>query len=319
MFRDEFVESLDNRDIEYKLHSSDEEEINICCPFCLESGTTQDTRFRLGINVNGERAGCFNCGWRSRNGTMEKILRALGVDYVKRLDSVRREIRKKKKIKVQLPEDFQLIRVSGRRSYWHEFAYKYLKGRKLTDEQIIDRKIGFSMVGPLRYRIIIPVFYNGKLKGMVGRAFVKDLEPPYLNSIGEKVLYLAGGTGDGTTATLAEGSFDSLRIAEAAKKWPEVDNYSVLGTSLTTLQLKQLERYSRVISWFDPDDAGVKATNKLGRLWVGKKEYRFVPGSIGDPDPDKFSLEAIRRNLKNSLRWTDDKGLKLRLDMVPEE
>src|ERR1019366_3475412 len=107
MLREDFASTLDDRGVEYKLHASNDEEIEICCPFCVDEGTTQDTRFRLGINVGEEKAGCFNCGWTSRTGTIEKILGALGIEYVKRIDKVRKVVAKKKRKKVALPEDFQ--------------------------------------------------------------------------------------------------------------------------------------------------------------------------------------------------------------------
>ena len=39
-------------------------EASLCCPFCVERGETEDTRFRLGINVSTAVGHCFNCHWK---------------------------------------------------------------------------------------------------------------------------------------------------------------------------------------------------------------------------------------------------------------
>jgi len=56
----DIIEALEAAEIEYHPSESDEDEISICCPFCVEEGQPDlDTRFRLGINVSTGEMHCF--------------------------------------------------------------------------------------------------------------------------------------------------------------------------------------------------------------------------------------------------------------------
>ena len=319
----DLIEALEAKGIDYHESQSRDNEVWICCPFCDEQGTTPDTRYRLSVNLETGWMHCFNCGKGSRSEeyTWNEIQRALDTGTLQAVAKDGYKRKKKASEKIELPVDFKLVKVSGNKERWDELVYQYLKGRRLTDEQIVRRQIGYSMVGMFRYRIVIPVFYQGKLKGLVGRAFVSGLEPPYLNSIGDKALYRASiGKKQPHIAVVLEGVFDSLRVAGAVAHLDGITSYGALGTSLTELQWSQLEKYTTLISWFDPDDAGIKGTIKFAKECKRRGErHLFVPTTVGEPDPDEFSYAEIRRRLRTARRWTDGQGLKLRLSSVPIE
>lgn len=321
------MEALEAKGIQYRESQSRPNELWLCCPFCVEQGTSPDSRFRLSVNIETGWMHCFNAGCdkssRTAEYTWRELQRALETGTLEAAYNLGRN-RKPRITKVRLPEDFRVIKTTGKRDYWHNFAYEYLKKRKVKDWQIEEREIGYSMVEMFRYRIVIPVYYKGKLKGLVGRTFVRDLEPPYLNSIGEKVMYVGGGTGRGRTAIVTEGVFDALRVGGViggdGSSFPDTDSLAGLGTNLTDKQYGQLERYDRIISWFDPDEAGVKGTIKLGKkLQQMGKEHLVVPVTPGDPDPSDWSGQGILRVLKQAKPYTEELGLKLRMEMLPVE
>lgn len=288
------LDALDAAGIEYRPHSSKEGELWICCPFCEEEGTTPDTRFRLGINYVEGRGHCFNCG-KSMAG--DYLLDALK----KKLDSGELELAAKvAKLKrqeapaVKLPEDFALV--GDRDDHWGRLADAYLKKRGVPSWQIKAKKIGYSVVGDFRYRIVIPVYENHELVGIVARAFVDGLEPKYKNSLGERTLYnipekvIYRG---GRKAALSEGCFDALAIERAF--WHDynqsVDSMGVLGHSLTERQLKILSRYEHFILWPDPDEAGLRGFLKIGMQLQEFGTVEMVVPYLDSRDCDPADLE----------------------------
>lgn len=317
------IEELEDHQIPYREHQSKEDEIWICCPFCIEEGTTPDSRFRLGVNVVTGWMYCFNCGKKSKDknysfSELERMLQTGKLD-----DTVPVKVKKKKLTPVKLPDDFQMIRWGYKKDYWNYFAYEYLKNRGVTEQQVREKNIGYSLAGDFRYRIVIPVYRNGELKGLVGRAFVKSMVPPYKNSVGEKVLFDTGETQSGRKPRkrkmiLVEGVFDAMAIERAINK--EWDSGGVLGSSLTEKQLEQLSSYEDVGVWGDPDKAGIKGTMKIGRLLkeVGKRVWVSLPTK--DPrDPDELTTLEIKERVREMVPYGLSTTQKLKLKLAFSE
>lgn len=318
------LEALDARGIEYKNHSSLDNEILLCCPFCVERGETPDTRFRLGVNYVEGKAHCFNCSKRLRGEYMLIALKekldtgefALAQEAVKRKDEQR------KKIKPKLPEDFQLLTGEGK-THWGRKAREFVQKRGIADWQVKEKKIGYSMVGDLRYRIIIPVYYKGKLEGLVGRVFVVDIEPKYKNSLGEKVLYNVPNK-TRKIAIISEGAFDALAIERYTKNnfGRKADSLACLGHDLTERQLEILEAYDEYILWPDPDKAGVKGFCRMGNVLQALKKpvWMVAPRLSGtEYDPSDLKLTEIEKKLKGVVLFTEELAQKLRAKLVFQE
>jgi DNA primase len=317
MYREELANALDRIGVEYRLHSSNEDELEICCPFCTQQGETQDTRFRLGINLKKEAAYCFNCRWASVTGTLEKITSALGIEYIQRLDEAEREKRrgKTKKREIKLPDDFMVLKDGE--EHWQQVAYNYVRDRGVANWQIEKHQIGFSVVGDFRYRIVFPVYYKEKLCGLVGRAFVEGLEPKYLNSIGDKVVYGLPERSNRTGIVLVEGAFDRLRIERAGV---EYDVGALLGHSITDRQLEQLKPYDEVIFWPDPDRPGMMGFHKSAiRVRREGKRVRWVKTEASDRDPAEYELKEIPKSIDEAVWYTDTLFEKLRVNMAFRE
>jgi DNA primase len=146
-----------------------------------------------------------------------------------------------------------------------------------------------------RRRVIFPIANDsGKVVAFAGRA-LGDEQPKYLNSpetpiyTKGRVLYhldrAASAIRKLDYAILVEGYMDCIAVASSGLE----NVVASCGTSLTEGQIRLLARYSRrVVVNYDPDSAGVAATERsLGLLLEGGFEAKVLalPGGL---DPDSF-------------------------------
>ncbi|MBZ5513435.1 MAG: DNA primase [Acidobacteriia bacterium] len=156
-----------------------------------------------------------------------------------------------------------------------------------------------------RRRIIFPIAReSGKTVAFGGRALGDD-QPKYLNSpetaiyTKSRVLYNLDRAGPTIRkldyAILVEGYMDCIAVASAG-----IENVvASCGTSLTESQVRLLGRYSRrVVVNYDPDSAGVAATERSLSLLLEEGFEAKVLALPGGLDPDSF----IRRQGANSYR-----------------
>jgi len=146
-----------------------------------------------------------------------------------------------------------------------------------------------------RRRIIFPIANeSGKVTALAGRA-IGDEQPKYLNSpetpiyTKGRVLYHLDRAAQAIRkldyVILVEGYMDCIAVASSG-----IENVvASCGTSLTESQVRLLGRYSRrVVVNYDPDSAGVAATERsLGILLEEGYEAKVLalPGGL---DPDSF-------------------------------
>lgn len=167
-----------------------------------------------------------------------------------------------------------------------------------------------------RRRVIFPIANeSGKVVAFGGRALGDD-QPKYLNSpetpiyTKSRVLYHLDRAGSAIRkldyAILVEGYMDCIAVASSG-----IENVvASCGTSLTESQIRLLTRYSRrVVVNYDPDSAGVAATERsLALLLEGGFEAKVLelPGGL---DPDSFirqqSVAAYRERLAAAPTYLD--------------
>jgi DNA primase len=146
-----------------------------------------------------------------------------------------------------------------------------------------------------RRRAIFPIANeSGKVVGFGGRALGDD-QPKYLNSpetpiyTKSRVLYNLERAGQAIRkldyAILVEGYMDCIAVASAG-----VENVvASCGTSLTESQIRLLTRYTRrVVVNYDPDSAGVAATERSLNLLLEEGFEAKVLALPGGLDPDSF-------------------------------
>lgn len=294
-----FTDNLTVIGVEWKVSGDKPEEVSLCCPFCPNLGETVDTRFRLYINSITGRAYCFNCGWSSKGSQgFNRILRKLGAKETKEVEP-EREVERSKTLK--LPVDFQLLPgKKSERDYHTKQALQYLRYRGVTDNQMKDHLVGFSLTGMLSYRIIFPVYLDGSLVAMSGRDFTSKQFPKYLTA-GSRSSFFNWSKERGTVHVV-EGVFKALALERATG----CKAVAALGSSITDAQAALLEgsSYSDCIVWADPDRPGIRgALRTLERL--RDSHLRLWAAGWNGEYLDEASISEIRGMLAKNVRAYD--------------
>lgn len=313
--------ALQSRGVQVIQSPTDHNEIRFNCLFCVERGYTQDFKQRLGINVVKNYGNCFNCGWKSRKAVsiIAKKLSLGEIDARFQEDQTEPE-------KVKLPEDFELL--AGRLdSKWKRKAFNYLRDRNVTRSQMVKHKIGFSLSGRFRYRIIFPVYvpYEGlkgkknKLEGIVARSFVNK-EPRYLNSRGIKSVYnlpdesvryaYRVGKGLKQILVISEGILKCLAIERALP----VNSIALLGHTMTERQEDLIgpDRWDEIVLFPDPDIQGARGFIKVGErlsLKAGNDDLSMklsVVWPIPKKQADEMTVEEIKSCFRNREPYTEN-------------
>ena len=146
-----------------------------------------------------------------------------------------------------------------------------------------------------RRRIIFPIANDaGKVVAFAGRALGDD-QPKYLNSpetaiyTKSRLLYHLDRAAQATRkldyAILVEGYMDCIAVASSG-----IENVvASCGTSLTEGQIRLLGRYTRrVVVNYDPDSAGMAATERSLSLLLEAGFEAKVLALPGGLDPDEF-------------------------------
>lgn len=147
-------------------------------------------------------------------------------------------------------------------------------------------------------RIIIPLWWKGELVGWQAR-HVGDGDHPdkYRNSPDfprDRVIFNYE-NGDRHSAIVVESPASVLRHHHHRSEMQ-----ATFGANVTDDQIRLLQRYQRVLLWFDNDPAGWKATERVGgqlapynTVWVVNYPGREDPADLDDGPVDFFVEEAI--------------------------
>ncbi|NEP75704.1 MAG: DNA primase [Okeania sp. SIO2G4] len=187
---------------------------------------------------------------------------------------------------------------------------------------ILPRKSGNSYYDRFRDRLMIPINdAQGRVIGFGGRT-LSDEQPKYLNSP-ETELFDKGKTlfcldkaktaiSKLDKAVVVEGYFDAIALHAAG-----INNVvASLGTALSSIQIKQLLRYTeskQIILNFDADRAGIQATDRAiveieNLAYKGEVQLRILnipDGKDADEYLQNYSSEMYQELLVNSPLWID--------------
>lgn len=237
--------------------------VNTNCPLCDEKPTS----FNLGFNPAGNYYHC----WKSKHSySLQEMLSMLlnipvdSVNEVLKDYAGKGEIlpeRKKSKIKyLELPTNT-----------FTPVERKYLKARGFSPSYLNKKYhiVGGGIYGDWKFRIILPIYYNGQLMSWTGRSILskeklKQLDiPRYKNLAIEKSvknpkeLFFNLDNCRGKEVVLTEGPFDVLRFDGNA--------ICSLGTELTEGQVSLLaERFEKVFILFDNEPEAQEKARKFG-------------------------------------------------------
>lgn len=277
--------------------------VNVNCPFC----DSKTTSFNLGFNPAGNY---YHCWKTPHSYPIKEVLSILLNIPETSLDSILidyqgvgeylPEPKKIKRKKIELPTD---TFISAER--------KYLKSRGFSPKYLNKKYgiVGGGIYGDWKFRIIIPVYFNGQLMSWTGRSILdkKKLQelkiPRYKNlSIEKSVmnikdLFFNLDNCRGKEVVLTEGAFDVLRFDGNA--------ICSLGTELTESQVSLIsERFEKVYILFDNEPEAQLKARKFGlRIASMGVEVEVVDifGDFGKNDMGDCTIEEINK-IKSELK-----------------
>lgn len=167
------------------------------------------------------------------------------------------------------------------------------KGREIPESTLEEFCIGYDFDDE---RIIIPMFFRGKLVGWQGRRIDPDIEPKYKNSPDApraRILYNYNPKAE--TAIVVESPMSVLRHYHHQ---PHLT--ATFGAKITDEQLSLLHNKNKVILWLDNDPAGWSATRVTARklrpytsVWVVASPYDADPADLTDEVVDDLITRAV--------------------------
>jgi DNA primase len=199
---------------------------------------------------------------------------------------------------------------------WNKLvSYLEKKGTSLGHSEkvgLIIRKKGGGYYDRFRERIIFPIINErNETIGFGGRA-LNETQPKYINSpdsvIYKKSEVLYGlskarpAIRDNDRVLIVEGYFDLITL----NKFGIFNVLATCGTALTTGHLRRIKRWTRnVVTLFDADESGAKATNRSLELMLDEGlSARVISLPVGD-DPDSFLRrergEAFQAKMKEAI------------------
>lgn len=236
----------------------------VTCFYCGKAG-------KLYINVAKKAFNCYRCGAGKGATVIDLIRDHLGVDereawrIIRSGDYAGRRVRsyeqyfenqiKKPKRNQVLPDDYQALYplkdIEG--SVFAEKAVAYLRTRGLTDADFLFYRIGISLEGKYRNRIIVPVVLDKEVVYFVARLFL-GWGKRYLNPGNDEVqihprelLFNWDNARTAPVLRMCEGVFDAMGVGD--------DATCMFTKHIRDGQFRVLEggTFERVEIWLDSD------------------------------------------------------------------
>ncbi|MCL4354184.1 CHC2 zinc finger domain-containing protein [Patescibacteria group bacterium] len=212
--------------------------------------------------------------------------------------------------------------------------------RKLTEETINQFKIGFAngelrkhllddckfsadlciKAGALKdtnrsvkdyfyQRIILPNLRRGKVAYISGRS-IDDTEPKYLHLKGEQKYLYNEEAINNEVVFIVEGIFDCLSLNQLG--------YNVVSLLSSHLKADYLNKFSKcktIYICLDGDEAGQKATIKLGEVFLDKAKVIKLPDNL---DPNDYFKDHTKEEFEELINSAPD-FIQSQLEAIPRD
>ena len=266
----------------YKL-SSDEKNVSVVCPFCINSGKVTSKR-KLSIDLNTGVYHCWVCESKGRNVGRPALKfspnKAIAKNLAEIFGGLKKENNEAKEEKTILPEDFRLIsNLSGRDLKNYRPHLKYLRDRGVDIDACHRFCIGVSESFEYKNRVIFPSFdMSGNLNFFLARA-VDDNPFRYKNcKISRKeIIFNEFNLDFGKELILTEGVFDLINTPS--------NSTCILGSWIDENYLlfrKIVSNKTPVVLCLDPD-----AADKANKIMKLLNQY-CVPARISNHSDRDF-------------------------------
>lgn len=274
--------------------------VNIQCPFCADASN------HCGVNPDTEIFHCWKCGMKGH--FVDLLIELTGLSYGACKDMVSDSATTFKKssletirstlegatiesslptnAKVELPKTFEFVTEDTNFSLLSD----YLKRRNILRETLIEHHCGICRAGQYMNRLVIPVFYQGKLVSfqaadLTGFATLKYRSTPL--SMGRINDYLYGYDGIDKRMIVLEGVTDQWRTG------PE--SVAAFTSKLTEAQKKLIKKkgLDELYFCFDCELIAYYKSREEAKefeAYIPKVEVLMLPHG---KDPDEVGSEKI--------------------------
>jgi hypothetical protein len=270
---------------------------NICCPFCSDNSN------HGGFSPADYDGPSYSC-WRCRSHSLEDVIMALErVPYHEACQRVRQyttdfrpilPILKTRRISGQLKLPMGTRKMEPRHK-------EYLRKRRF-DPDVLETKynlLGTGPAGHLPHRIVIPIFYQGRMvswqaRDMTGKAELKyKSASPDAEEVSHKTILYNLDNCRGQSILVVEGVTDVWRFGD--------DTAGTFGVKFTQSQLLILSKYEQVFFVYDGEPEAQAQAEKACRILsgVGVVAENVIlnkgdPGSMTDQDAQKLKTELLK-------------------------
>lgn len=240
--------------------------VGISCPFCEERGKSPDKGFHLGVFRD---SGGFYC-WRCQaKGTLWQLLKRLaprsdikglvkdfkGITY--NVVETSNIFDNKSLVAGALPYKEALESERPECDLFRKFIRELRQIRNIHEEELERRGVLYGCYGRVAYRVLFPVYYQGQIKGWVGRDLTGESRAKYINyGVSREYLYGYDDVEANRSVIVCEGVFDQIRLGS--------NSVAILGSKMTSDQILKLLELSpiQVFVMLDGDTIKRKMSNK---------------------------------------------------------
>jgi DNA primase len=275
-------------------------EVTYVCPF--HKAVNNVTKKKFGINLDTAEYNCFACGESGKSfKTLFKKLKVSSNLYKELYVIIgehfkpiyKRNVKGKELLK--LPDEFLSMAVPVN-SILYKHAFKYIRNRNITRDDILRYNIGYCEEGKYKNRVIIPSYdKDGNLNFFTGRdilnvSSLKYLTPDWSKDFIGFELYINWSE----PITLVESPFNAITIRN--NSIPLFGK--IVSHSLKEAILENDVKHINICLDNDAEKDSYKIYNELKNLTNGETKIRFV--KLTDKDPNEIGFDKMTNLIKNS-------------------
>lgn len=267
--------------------------IHIHCPFC------KSNNYHLGFNII---SGAWNC-WRCGKHGLYSILKEL-LGYNQNINEIIKRyqgnIKQVYETRIRPSADKKLLFPAGIIESIPERAKQYLISRKF-DHELLERIWKLKYTGPLgdyKFRIIAPIYSNGKLQSYQGRDYTGKSKLRYKacrkenEAQSHQELLYGEWLIKRNTTLIVEGIADAWRMGPGA--------LATFGMAFTDSQILKMCSYKRLFILFDGEEKAIKQAYKLAGILrsLKKVEVHIIELESGDPgEMDQDEADYLMKDI----------------------
>lgn len=262
--------------------------IGIHCPFCVGK---QD--YHLGFNKDSQAWSCWRCGKHYTFDVLHKLLNLTDNKIYQLIKQY--QDRPQRRREPEIKERASSLYMPGEPLDNVGAARIYIEGRGFNPDKII-KLYGVKATGPVgnyKHRIMIPIFYKGRIVSYQGRDITGKAELKYKacsepeEIIHHKHIVYNYDSAEKITIVV-EGILDAWRIGEGC--------VATFGVGYTTKQTQLLAMFKKVFILFDLDeDAQTRADHLAYHLQaMGTRAYIISDLLNEGEDPAMLKKDEVR-------------------------